>query len=183
MKRPAMIRPASLVRIVALLAALLVLSGCDEHYVHSHHTTVVTDPRPLLDRFHMVDSYETDTGLGRYYDLSLNPYIWDGLFEVYWYASYARDYYAEVWINDRPSLRGARFIDDFYCGDGLNCDSYGSTLCQYTEDFFLSCSVANAGVDIGDLVYTLPQAMYLMVQVCDTGSTYCEYQHREVWLE
>jgi hypothetical protein len=161
------------------LALTLIACGGDTVYIE----TPAPDPRPSLSAFHMVDSYDADTGLYHYPELYLNPYRYSGLFELYWYVERRRDYYAEFYVNYRPTINGALFIDEQLCGPGLPCDTYGSQICRYTADFTLSCSPDTAPLDIGHMVYELPQKLYLILQICDTGSFYCEYEYRTVWME
>jgi hypothetical protein len=161
------------------LALTLVACGGEAVYVEAPHQ----DPRPSLIAFHMVDSYGASTEDYFYPELYLSPYRYSGLFELYWYAGRSRDYYVEFYVNDRASINGALFIDDDLCGPGLPCDTYGSQICLYTADFTLSCSQNTAPLDVGHLFYDLPQKLYLILQICDTGSYYCEYDYHPVWME
>jgi hypothetical protein len=129
-----------------LLTLALTLIACGGETVYIE--TPAPDPRPSLSAFHMVDSYDADTGLYHYPELYLNPYRYSGLFELYWYVERRRDYYAEFYVNYRPTINGALFIDEQLCGPGLPCDTYGSQICRYTADFTLSCSPDTAPLDM-----------------------------------
>jgi hypothetical protein len=154
-----------------------------------HHEPPPPHVPPVLEEFHVIDSYGVDSQ--DYIDplLALNPYIDGGQFEVYWYADNVDDYTLELRINDVPYLNGSRLISTDYCGPGLDCDLDGIQFCEYYADFSMSCDppgVENPNqyvTDFHDLIYTVPQTMYLILDMCDTRSDVCEYQVREIELE
>ncbi|MEX1034254.1 MAG: hypothetical protein WDZ30_12895 [Cellvibrionaceae bacterium] len=144
---------------------------------------------PRLDAFHLVDSYGNSTEDDIDPFLVLDPFIDSGLFEFYWYADNLHDYTIEFRINDAPRLGGSRLISSDYCGIDLACDLDGIQFCQYYADFSMSCDppdTANPNQYItyfDDLIETVPQTMYLILDLCDTESDYCEYQTLEVSLQ
>lgn len=137
---------------------------------------------PALHSYHILDSYDTDT----YYSnapLALNPYLYDGLFEVYWTANSLEDYRVRLSINDRPTLTNSVLIHTERCGAGLWCDQQGSLFCEYGADLTLSCDTGPGEVDINYLFQTIPQDLYLFLEICDINSPYCEYDYYPVTME
>lgn len=146
------------------------------------------DP-PSLEAFHVVDSLgQSSEDIGNPI-LFLNPYIDNGQFEVYWDAFSVGDYSVEIRINDVPFIEGSRFVSSDYCGIDLDCDQSGIQFCEYYADFSMSCDPPgtvnpNQGiVRFDDMISTVPQSMYLILDICDTNSSYCEYRVQEVTME
>lgn len=143
---------------------------------HSYNYT------PALRSFHILDSYDTDT----YYSsapLALNPYLYHGLFEVYWTANSLEDYRVRLWVNDRPTLTGSVLVHTERCGAGLWCDQAGSLICAYNSDLTMSCDTGPDVVDISYLFSSIPDDLYLILGVCDIDSSYCEYADYPVTME
>lgn len=157
-----------------LLALLLTACGAD---------TRLADPRPELRRFDIIDSYDTDTALPNYPALRLNPYLYDGLFEVFWRVNSSEDYRVSLLINDRPTIADSLRIHSQICGAGLRCDQSGNWICEYTTDFYMSCDAGEREVDIYPLIDKLPQKLYLFMEICDQDSGYCEFDYYPVTLE
>lgn len=171
-------------RIALVVVSLMMLSACNEQSGSSHHHYP-----PDLEAFHVVDSYGISSEDPGYTLLTIDPYIADGQFELYWYTDGLHDYTVEFRINDRPVLPGSRLISSDYCGARLDCDLDGIQYCRYYTDFSMSCDpsgTANPNKYVtyfDDMIRAIPQRMYLIMDLCDTQSSHCEYQVREVLLE
>ncbi|MCW8195145.1 hypothetical protein F6455_10140 [Proteobacteria bacterium 005FR1] len=154
-------------------------SGSDHHHEPVHYP-------PELDAFHVVDSYGVSSEDSPHSQLVLNPYVDGGQFEIYWYATNMDDYTIELRINDRPDFAGSRLISSDYCGPGLDCDRDGIQFCEYFADFSMSCappSATSTRVYFDDMVYALPEQLFLILDLCDTRSDSCEFRTREIIIE
>lgn len=138
---------------------------------------------PVLRAFHLIDSYGVSTEEDYFAELVLDPYYDAGLFEIDWRVDSLEDYLVEFRINDRPELAGSRRIYSETCGAGLNCDLGAIRLCQYYSDLTMACGLDETVTDISHMIYTLPQEVYAVLQVCDLDSDYCEYEYHPVWVE
>jgi hypothetical protein len=166
--------------IIALCS--LAMSGCggESHAVDDpHHDDYV----PELRVFDLIDSYDTDTAKPNHPALALSPYLYDGLFDVFWQVNSLEDYTVTLRINDRPSLTNSLKIHSQVCGAGRRCDQGGNWICEYTNDFYMSCDGSSVERDIYPLVSKVPQLVYLLLEVCDSNSGYCEYDYYPVTLE
>ncbi len=166
--------------IIALCS--LAMSGCggESHAVDDpHHDDYV----PELRVFDLIDSYDTDTAKPNHPALALSPYLYDGLFDVFWQVNSLEDYTVTLRINDRPSLTNSLKIHSQVCGAGRRCDQGGNWICEYTNDFYMSCDGSGVERDIYPLVGKVPQLVYLLLEVCDSNSGYCEYDYYPVTLE
>lgn len=189
------------ITLFVIIIAIIFAAGCrggihsdvyveDDH--HHDHEPEPEDFYPWLLAYGVVDSYGYSTFDNPDFIPELDPYIDDGYFEVEWEVDAVRDYIVEYRINDVPDVNGSRLIDAELCGVGLSCDEVGYQFCQYTPDFTLACDVsyqAYEGVnssldplDISDMVFDLPETLYLVVQICDTESSYCEFDAMPVLL-
>lgn len=137
---------------------------------------------PELRAFDMLDSYDVDTAFSSA-PLSLNPYLYHGLFEVYWEVRSREDYRASVRINDVPDIIGSQLVHSEICGPGLWCDQAGSLMCDYGADLTMSCSTSGGRTSIDYLFRTIPDQLYMILQICDLNSPYCEYSYYPVWME
>lgn len=184
--------------IFVLIIAVIFMAGCKggvngEVYIEDTHyhqepanTHSGTSYLPWLNSFNVVDSYGNSTENSGSYVPEFDPYIDDGFFEVYWDVDAVRDYIVEYRINDIPDVLGSRLIDAELCGWGLACDETGYQFCQYNPDFTVSCDVVTPAytdvnsiaypLDFSDMVYDLPETLYLVIQICDTQSNYCEFE-------
>ncbi len=181
---------------LTLLAAIvLFLTGCGETHIHNEDTSaymyIEPDYTAQLDEFHIIDSFnisteDTATAI-------LDPYIDDGVFDIYWSVNSTRDYIVEYYVNDIPSINGSVFIDAEICGAGLPCNNRGGdSFCQYYADFSLSCSVATpiyhdvssafTPVLIDHLITSIPQTLYFILQICDEETPTCEYDYKPVTM-
>lgn len=160
----------------------LAFSGC------GGESRAVDDPHhddyvPELRVFDLIDSYDTDTAKPNHPPLALSPYLYDGLFDVFWQVNSLEDYTVTLRINNRPSLTNSLVVHSQVCGAGRRCDQGGNWICEYTKDFYMSCDGSSFERDIYPLVSKVPQLVYLLLEVCDSNSGYCEYDYYPVTLE
>lgn len=165
-----------------ILSISLVLFGCgggsspaDDH----HHEEYI----PELHAFDIIDSYDVDTAAPNHPPLKLSPYLYDGLYEIFWDVNSLEDYTVSLRINDRPTLDNSLVIHSQVCGAGRRCDQSGNWVCEYTSDFYMSCDGSASAVDIYPLIGQVPQKVYMLIEVCDTNSNYCEFDYYPVTLE
>ncbi len=167
-----------------LIGSLILLGGCREG-----HSRYVDIPPPELEAFYIVDSYGVDTDLDPFTQPILDPFVDSGLFEVFWEVENDDGYFMELSINDRPFLAGREVISDEYCGPGQECDYFGELFCEYNADFTITCDLPSEDFPgqrpayFDHLVTSLPQTMYLMLDICDTNSDLCELQIMDVVIE
>jgi hypothetical protein len=134
------------------------------------------DPVPALVGFDIVDSYGVDTAKSNE-ALEVDPFIDDGIFEVFWRVNSLEDYEVNVRINSTPDSLNSMLIYSDVCGAGLSCDQGGNLICQYTPDYDLSC-----GHGAPRYIKSLPQNSYLILEVCDLDSSYCSYRYYPVFM-
>lgn len=172
---------SKIVSVFALLVLAGVLTACGgtSSAAHDPHEEFV----PELRAFDIIDSYDTDTAVPKYPPLYLTPYRYDGLYEIFWAVDSLEDYTVNLRINDRASIAGSLLINSQVCGAGRRCDQSGNWICEYTTDFYMSCDNATREVDVYPLIQQLPQQVYLLLEVCDRNSGYCEYDYYPVTLE
>ncbi len=138
-----------------------------------------------MREFHVIDTYGTNTEFDNI-DLALSPFINAGEFEVFWDVRSDYDYFVELRFNDRPTTDGSRLISSELCGPYFYCDDHQYQFCDYTSGLTLECETSSGDFQydyIGDLLYTIPQDAYLILQVCDTRFYYCEYDVLPVSME
>ncbi|WP_075188364.1 hypothetical protein [Teredinibacter haidensis] len=155
-------------------------------YVEASSVHVMTDnhDKPELDDFYLVDSYGYSSEFSSSPGLTVDPYMDDGWFEVYWYTRAWDDYWVEFYVNDSPSITHASYVGSQLCGLGFECEDDGIQFCQYTAGFSLSCDTGEDQVtDVSSMMYTVPQTLYFIVQVCDLNFEYCEYSTEPVLFE
>lgn len=160
-----------------LLSLALVLGACggDTHVAPVNYT-------PELYSYDLLDSYDTDTAYSNA-PLAINPYLYHGLFEIYWAANSLEDYRVKFLVNDRADLDQAVLIHSERCGAGLWCDQGGSLVCEYGADLTMSCDTGPDTNDISYLFDHIPEQLYLILAVCDIDSPYCEYDYYSVTME
>lgn len=166
---------------VALLAVASVLTACggSSEAVHQPPPQYL----PELRAFDIIDSYDTDTAMPHHPPLALTPYFYDGLFEIFWEVDSLEDYTVSLRINDRATIANSILINAQVCGAGRRCDQGGNWICEYTNDLYMSCDDSPREVDIYPLISQLPQRVYLLLEICDRNSDYCEYDYYPVTLE
>lgn len=145
---------------------------------------------PELRYFDIIDSYDVDTARDPRADLALTPFRYGGLFEVFWGVNSLEDYSVTLKINSRPSLVDSITIHSEVCGENRWCDQAGNLVCEYTEEFYMSCENSGQLVDILPLFPVdeneepiTPETLYLFLEVCDYDSYYCEYDYYPVLME
>lgn len=170
--------------LIALI--LLGVTACGGSSSASHPDDYV----PELRYFDIIDSYDVDTARDPGADLALTPFRYNGLFEVFWEVNSLEDYSVTLKINDRPSLVDSITIHSEVCGENRWCDQAGNLVCEYTDDFFMSCENSGQLVDILPLFSVdeneepiTPETLYLFLEVCDYDSYYCEYDYYPVLME
>ncbi len=168
------------VAVLALFSVTLVGCGGSSSAVDDPHRDNYV---PELRVFDIIDSYDTDTAKPNHPALALSPYLYDGLYEIFWEVNSLEDYTVTLRINDRPTLANSLVIHSQVCGAGRRCDQGGGWICEYTNDFYMSCDGSTVERDIYPLVKKVPQLVYLLLEVCDSNSGYCEYDYYPVTLE
>ncbi len=164
---------------LSLVISLLSLLACRTEVVADNGSEYL----PSLRYFDLLDSYDQDTAKPPYGDLAVNPYLYDGQFNASWVVNSLEDYSVHLWINDRPSLNQALLVQSEICGEHHWCDQKGTLVCQYTSDLYLNCDANLAPLDIAPLFAQVPQQLYLLLEVCDRNSSYCEYDYLPVSFE
>ncbi len=146
-------------------------------------TPRVINYTPELHRFDMVDSYGTDTADPGSTPLAINPFLYDGLFDVFWEVNSLEDYQVNIRINDSAGIYNSLLVYSEICGLNRACDQAGGVICEYTSDYMLSCN-NNAPKYIYSLFpYGSPESLYLLLEICDLNSTYCAYDYYPVLME
>jgi hypothetical protein len=164
--------------LLGVILSALLLTAC-----HEERVAYEDEYLPELKRFDMIDSYDVDTAVSTA-PLALSPYEYEGLFEVFWKVDSLEDYRVSLKINDRNSIYDSIMIGTTVCGEGLICDQAGSWVCEYTEDLYMNCDTSTRNVDISGLFGpTLPQRLYLLLEVCDANSDYCTVRSYPVSME
>ncbi len=169
------------------LMAALGLAACDSSSEAPRH--YYSSGPELLD-FHIIDSFKVDSLEDYVTPLALDPYEYDGWFDLFWYVDSDWDYIVAVGVNDRPTMNGATIVAVDFCGVDSPCDSLGTYLCQYTEDYYVGCGFGEIEArsnqksisHLLNLSQELPQRVYLVLEVCDADGGGCEYDPLPVWL-
>lgn len=164
-----------------LLSICVGLPGCGGSSV------AVDDPHedyvPELRAFDIIDSYDIDTAAPNHPPLAFSPYLYEGLYEIFWDVNSLEDYTVSLRINDRATLADSLVIHSQVCGAGRRCDQSGNWICEYTSDFYMSCDGSAHEIDIYPLIDRMPQTVYMFIEICDSNSGYCEYDYYPVTLE
>ena len=163
--------------VITMCCLLLTACGGEDQ-----HTTPPINYTPQLRAFDLLDSYDVDTAFSEH-PLALNPYLHQGLFEAYWQVLSREDYRVSLRVNDIPEIAGSVLIHTEICGPGLWCDQNGSLICDYRADLSMSCTSSGARKPIDYLFRSIPDQLYIILQICDLNSPYCEYAYYPVWME
>lgn len=166
-------------KIITLTLISFVLTACGGGDGKSAHSF---NPKPTLLHFDIVDSYGVDTATSSA-PLAINPYLYNGLFDVFWDVNSIEDYRINIRINDAPAVSNSFLMYSEICGAGRACDQSGNVICEYTSDLTLSCNNATNLTDISVLFKTIPQDLYMVFEICDIDSPYCVYNFRRVLME
>ena len=140
------------------------------------------NPTPSLISFDIVDSYGVDTAESDQ-ALVIDPYLYNGLFDVFWRVNSLDDYRVNVRVNSAPGVGNSILVYSDICGAGRACDQGGNLICEYTSDFYLSCNNARHPTDIAALIEQVPEDLYLIFEVCDIDSAYCSYMYHPVSMQ
>jgi hypothetical protein len=164
----------SYVKILSLLCVSVLLMACNSSS-SSHSSPSSPPPPPPLDltQFAIIDSYGLDSGLFPDDELYLDPYAYEGVFEVYWDVTPNRDYSFYLSVGPTPDIADSITLYDAMCGPGLVCARTGYEVCDYTLDYELQCA-NQAPVDVSSWIYEVPQSLYLFAEVC--GPYECDAQ-------
>lgn len=163
-----------------LLGAIIAACGSDSY--------PVDDRAPELRSFHVVDSYLTNSEFEPQKALKISPFIDDGEFELFWEVQPNTVYRAELFIHSRPTPDGALSLTTSWCGPGEDCGNFSYQYCNYQSDFRLECAVPERNrpsrdVNISSLIRSVPEQLYLVLEICDRDQFYCEFQSRSVSFE
>lgn len=167
-------------KIIAILSMGLLLTACGGGGSHSEPPPF--NPKPTLLHFDIVDSYGVDTATSSE-PLTINPYLYNGLFDIFWDVNSIEDYRINVRINDQPTVANSFLIYSEICGAGAACDQEGNVICEYTTDLTLSCNNASNPTDISALFNAIPQELYMVFEICDLDSAYCAFNFYPVLME
>ncbi|GGY87268.1 hypothetical protein GCM10011613_35580 [Cellvibrio zantedeschiae] len=140
------------------------------------------NPAPSLVAFDIVDSYGVDTGYSLK-ALAIDPYINNGLFDVFWKVNSLKDYRVNIRVNSTPEISNSLIIYSDICGAYRACDQGGNVICEYTSDFYLSCNNARHPTDIAAFIKRVPQNVNLILEICDLDSPYCSYKYYPVSMQ
>ena len=165
-------------KITALMAISFLLTACGGDGGDSH----AFNPHPTLIHFDIVDSYGVDSATSSA-PLAINPYLYNGLFDIFWDVNSIEDYRINIRINDAPGVANSFLVYSEICGAGRACDQDGNVICEYTSDLTLSCNNASNPTDISALFRAIPQDLYMVFEICDLNSPYCAYDFRRVLME
>lgn len=157
----------------------LVMSGCGGS---SRAVEPAYNYTPDLRSFDLIDSYGTDTAVSNS-ELVLDPYIEGGWFDVFWKVNSLEDYRVNFLVNKYPDLIGSVLVDTARCGAGLACDQSGGFPCEYYTNYTMSCDDGATIADIYHLFPEFPATLFLILEVCDLDSTFCEYDYYPVIME
>lgn len=165
-----------------LMLFALVMMGCGG----SSGREPVPEPQrnyiPELNYYGLVDSYGTDTSYSNA-ELVLDPYLDYGVFEAYWEVNSLEDYRINFYVNNYSDLKDSTLLHTQRCGAGLTCDQDGAVFCEYNADFTMSCDVNGELQDVGYLFDEVPTTLFLLMEVCDIDSAYCEFDYYPVIME
>ncbi len=167
----------------------LALIGChgSSDYHQDHESTV-----SLVD-IDVVDSYGNSGEDNYHTPLSINPYLNNGVFDIYWLTYSSEPYYVEFLVGGTPNIHHANLVYTQICDGELDltsgCGELASQSCFYTPALELLCGGLEQayrgfhGTNIGNLIYGLPQQLYFFVQVCEEYGDECEYDYRKIVFE
>ncbi len=179
---------------------LLVLAGCqaeytasytETEYVHDYDDEPITRPEPkpepvYLGNFSVIDSYGYDSYFFPFADLSISPFINNGLFNIHWDLDAYQDYYLELTISKSPSFIESQLIYTDFCDVYGGCHQFQELQCEFSPHLDLNCGNRLGEYQdnyIGDWFTQFPQDLYLKLEVCDEDFYYCEYATQKVQFE
>lgn len=165
---------------ITLVAAVFLLAGCNESHHQGGHSNPPPPPPPQqMDKFAMVDSFGIDSGIDKNTPLELDPYYYDGIFEIYWDVTRASSYDFFLSVGPTADINDSVTVYAEYCGPGEICGVSGYAICQYTADFTLGCA-DQPSVDVYDVFYEVPQTLHFFAEAC--GMDGCSYRRLPVTM-
>ena len=172
-----------MIKQLSLLVFIVLLNACDE----DDHVHTEREYPPALLSFDVVDSYGTNSE----FDLDplyLNPYRFDGEFELFWSVDANGPYRVEFILNTSPEVEGGALLSSAWCGRGYSCDNHSYQYCYYKPTLSIHCerpqsSQLNPRADVAGIVRTLPGAYFIVAEVCDQDLLYCETASRRIVME
>jgi len=151
---------------LVLIVTCFLLTACGGSGGHAVEAYPV-NPVPSIVSFDITDSYGVDTATSTW-ALEVDPYIDNGLFDLRWRVNSLEDYEVNIRVNSRADTYNSILIYSDVCGAGLSCDQRGNLICEYTADYYLSC-----GRGLASSIKSLPQDLYVILEICDLDSLYC----------
>ncbi len=156
---------------------LIALSGCESKTVV--HVPEPSSDEPMLYHYFIVDSFGVSSEFDESVELEIDPFVDDGIFEVYWDVESYRDYRVTLSVNNDDDLLGGAFLSTEVCGPSHSCDYTGLQMCQYFPDYTMGCGydlheAELNRVSVDHLVITEPETLYINIDVCNLDETWCE---------
>ncbi|MDO3384968.1 hypothetical protein QWI17_03830 [Gilvimarinus sp. SDUM040013] len=167
------------VALMCVALALVAITGCNESAHSGGHSGPPPAPPQEIDNFALVDSYGVDSGVSRDVPLELDPYLYDGIFEIYWDVTRGGGYDFFLSVSPTADINNSVTVYSEYCGPGEICGVSGYAICQYTADFTLGCS-DQAAMDVYDVFYEVPQTLHFFAETC--GIDGCAYRRLPVTM-
>lgn len=164
--------------LLIVVVVLGVASGCRKRV-----EVVEDDPSPpavALYEYGLIDSYGVDSELYPEEPLTVDPYVDEGLFEVYWEATANKHYTFYLSVGDTRDIDDSDVVYSESCGPGRSCGRTGYAICAYSTDFYVSCD-SEDWADIAHFFDQVPERLYVFAEVCDTFT--CNYDRRAVYFE
>jgi|SRR5690554_579090 len=152
-----------------LIIGCLLLAACKTS--RTHHNPPPTVPALELAQFAVIDSYGVDSGIFPNKALHLDPYAYEGMFEIYWDVTPNRNYDFYLSVGPTPNIADSVTFFDAACGPNQYCGRTGYEVCYYSLDYELVCA-NQPGVNVSNWIAEVPQPLYLFAEVC--GPRSCE---------
>ena len=179
------------IRVLFLILGILFISACGGGGSRHEEEVVVEivaviDEDPVLKQFDVIDSYGISSKYNIGVALSISPYVDSGFFEIFWNVLSYNDYTIYLSVSNKPSTKGSRLISSQTCNPYTYCHDNQYQLCEYSSDFYISCEDSEGNVEsqyIGDILVTVPQQLYFILEMCDAYTSYCEYQALPIYME
>ena len=177
-----------------LLISTIFIGACRGEISASANATIeVESSSPQLIAFNVIDSYGVNTEFDAHIPLTVSPFQDDGFFEIFWDVDnfslgFDEDYQVNFYINDRPGINNSILISANFCGFFDRCNDFGYQQCFYNSDLSVSCTLPNsdlidATVDISDLFVSIPEPLYMVLEVCDVEGFNCDVDAWPVLFE
>lgn len=169
----------TLLRILLIVVlALGVASGCRKRVEVVNNNP--SPPSVALYEYGFIDSYGVDSEDYPNEPLTVDPYIDEGLFEVYWQATANRHYTFYLSMGNSRNIDQSEVIYSESCGPNQSCGRTGYLICAYSTDFYVSCA-GEPWADIAHMFLQVPERLYVFAEVCNSFT--CNYDRRAVVFE